>query len=146
MTTLNPYLSFKDNCEQAFEFYKSVFGGEYNGINRFGDMPMPGAPPLSEAEAKKIMHISLPIGGDSYLMGSDSFEGMGPGLKGGNNVNISIHPDSKERAKKIFDGLAAGGNVTMPIMDAPWGAYFGMVVDKFGVSWMVNFDYEQNKN
>jgi len=142
MPELAPYLNFKGNCEQAFEFYKSVFGGEYATFVRFSEMPpMPGAE-MPPHVAKLISHVALPIG-HGILMGSDAPEGSGPPHKQGNNFSISINVESKEEAKKLFNGLSAGGNVTMPLDDAPWGAYFGMWEDKFGINWMVNHDERQ---
>jgi PhnB protein len=140
MPALNPYLNFNGNTEEAFNFYKSVFGGEFAVVSRFKDIPKEykGA----DHEDNKIMHISLPIGGGNILMGSDVPEAMGKVVTG-TNVQISITPSSKEEADKIFNGLSAGGNVVMPMADAFWGAYFGMVVDKFGIHWMVNYDKNQ---
>lgn len=139
MTSLNPYINFKGNTEEAFNFYKSVFGGNFAAINRFGEMPpMEGAPPVPEAAKNKIMHISLPVG-TSMLLGSDAIEGFGPPIKEGNNFYISINTDSKEQADKYFNGLAAGGKVEMPITDAFWGSYFGMLEDKFGKKWMISY-------
>lgn len=137
MAEISTYLTFKDQCEEAFNFYKSVFGGDFHTIMRFGDGPAEyqGA----EHERKKIMHVALPIGKKTILLGSDTFESMGP-VNQGNNVSIAIHPDSKEEADRLFNGLSAGGQVTMPMSDAFWGAYFGMFIDKFGIYWMVNFE------
>lgn len=135
MPTLNPYLNFNGKTEEAFNFYKSVFGGEFDVVSRFKDIPAEYKGP--DHEDNKIMHISLPIAGGSVLMGSDVPESMGK-VNTGNNVQISINPASKEEADKLFKGLSAGGNVTMPMSDAFWGAYFGMLVDKFGIYWMIN--------
>jgi PhnB protein len=137
MAALNPYLHFSDNAEEAFNFYKSVFGGDFQMVMRFKDAPPEVRGP--DQVANKIMHISLPIGKSSLLMGSDMPEHYGK-VNPGNNQNISITADSKEEADKLFNGLSAGGNVTMPISDAFWGSYFGMFTDKFGVSWMISFD------
>ena len=137
MATLNPYLNFNGKTEEAFNFYKSVFGGDFPMIMRFKDAPQEYQG--SEKEANWIMHIALPIGKNSMLMGSDAPEHMGA-VKNGNSVHISITADSREEADKLFNGLSAGGQVIMPISDAFWGAYFGMFIDKFGISWMVNFD------
>lgn len=137
MPAINPYLNFNGNTEEAFNFYKSVFGGEFTMVGRFKDMPEEYRGP--ESEWNKIMHISLPIKGGTVLMGSDSPEHMGK-VVFGNSVNLSLHPDTKEEADKLFSGLSAGGNVVMPMADAFWGAYFGMFVDKFGINWMINVE------
>ncbi len=140
MAAINPYLVFNGNCEEAFLFYKSVFGGEFPYIGKFKDMPpAEGNPVLSEADGNKIMHVSLPIGDGSVLMGSDSNSASGV-VTFGQNISISINTKSKEEADKLFNGLSAGGTVTMPMSQTFWGAYFGMFADKFGISWMVNFD------
>ncbi len=140
MAAINPYLVFNGNCEEAFLFYKSVFGGEFPYIGKFKDMPpAEGNPVLSEADGNKIMHVSLPIGDGSILMGSDSNSASGE-VTFGQNISISINTKSKEEADKLFNGLSAGGTVTMPMSQTFWGAYFGMFADKFGISWMVNFD------
>ena len=139
MAGLNTYLNFKGNTEEAFNFYKSVFGGEFSAIQRFKDTPDGGK--LSAEDQEKLMHISLPIGSNSILMGTDALESMGHTLTMGNNMQISVTPDSKEEAEKIFNGLADGANVTVPMTDMFWGAYFGMLTDKFGIVWMVNYTY-----
>jgi PhnB protein len=140
MASINPYLIFNGNCEEAFLFYQSVFGGEFPYVGKFKDMPAgDGNPTLSEEDENKIMHISLPIGKDSVLMGSDSNAASGEVVFGG-NISISINTESKEEADKLFNGLSAGGNPFMPMNQTFWGAYFGMFVDKFGINWMVNFD------
>ncbi len=137
MIKLNPYLNFAGNTEEAFNFYKSVFGGEFSAVVRFKDMPMEGVNLLKEDE-NKIMHISLPIGND-VLMVSDAPESMGFTVHFGNNAYISIHPDSKEEADRIFTALSEGGEIEMPIADQMWGDYYGSLKDKFGVQWMVNY-------
>lgn len=145
MASINPYLVFNGNCEEAFLFYQSVFGGEFPYIGKFKDMPpAEGNPVLSEAEGNKIMHVSLPIGGGSILMGSDSNSASGE-VAFGQNISLSINALSKEEADKLFNGLSAGGTVTMPMNQTFWGAYFGMFTDKFGISWMVNFDDNEKK-
>lgn len=143
MAAVNPYLNFKDNTEQAFNFYKSVFGGEFATVMKVKDTPMAQTVPANERE--RIMHVALPIGKGTVLMGSDILESMGQTLNPGNNFYVAISPDSKEEANKLFTGLAAGGKVTMPLEDAFWGAYFGMCVDKFGIQWMVNYDSKQQR-
>ena len=138
MTKLNTYLNFAGNTEEAFNFYRSVFGGEFTAIVRFKDMPMEGVD-LPEAEKRKIMYIGLPIGKDNLLMATDVLESLGQKLVRGNSVHISVHPESKEEAGRIFRALAAGGAVEMPIADQPWGSYYGSLTDSFGVQWMVNY-------
>jgi len=136
MIKLETYLNFNGNTEEAFEFYKSVFGGEFSSLIRFKDMPMDGVS-IPEADAGKIMHISLPIG-ENTLMASDSLESLGMKLNQGNNVYVFIAPDSKEEADRIFAALSAGGVIEMAMADQPWGDYFGSLRDKFGVMWMIN--------
>ncbi|MDR6844103.1 VOC family protein [Flavobacterium granuli] len=145
MATINPYLIFNGNCEEAFLFYQSVFGGEFPYVGKFNDMPADatGVETITEEDKNKIMHISLPIGKDSILMGSDSNEASGA-VAIGSNVSISINTESKQEADKLFNGLSAGGNPFMPMSQTFWGAYFGMFVDKFGIHWMVNFDETPN--
>ena len=139
MPTLHPYLTFDGNCEEAFDHYQSIFGGEFPYKGRFSEMPpMEGCPPPSEAEANKIMHISLPIGEGSVLMGSDSMEPHVPG----NNVTVSVSTDSNEETDRIYAGLADGGEAKMPPADMFWGSYFGMCVDRFGIQWMVSNELE----
>ena len=139
MAQINPYLHFNGNAEEAFTFYKSVFGGEFSMIVRFRDIPIPGHP-VSENEADKIMHIALPIGKSSVLMASDTPEYLGKHNEKENRSKISISAESKEEADKLFNGLSAGGEVEMPIAESPWGSYFGMFRDKYGFEWMVDFD------
>lgn len=141
MATVNIYLNFNGNCEEAFNFYKSVFGGEFPYIGRFGEMP-PSADGsgLTEADANKIMHVSLPISKETMLLGSDVGGEWTSGFTQGNNFSVSINADSREEADKLYDGLSSGGQQTMPMNDTFWGAYFGMFVDKFGINWMVNYD------
>jgi PhnB protein len=139
MATLNPYLNFPGNTEEAFKFYKSVFGGEFTSLQRFKDTPQAGR--VSEREKDMIMHVALPIGKGNVLMGTDALESMGHKLTTGNNFHLSIEAESKEEAEKVFKGLSLGGKVDVPLGDAAWGAYFGMTTDKFGVHWMVNYSY-----
>ena len=141
MANVNPYLTFNGTCEAAFDFYQSVFGGEFPYKGKFKDMP--SEYPIPDSEKEKIMHISLPIGG-AVLMGSDASEACGgKAVTAGDNIAISINTDTEEEAKRIFEGLSAGGTVTMPLDKTFWGALFGMFTDKFGIHWMVNYDYEQ---
>ena len=145
MATINPYLIFNGNCEEAFLFYQSVFGGEIPYIGKFKDMPSDdNTPTLSDEDLNRVMHVCLPIG-KTILMGSDSNSASGD-VAFGANVSISINTESKQEADKLFDGLSAEGNPFMPMSQTFWGAYFGMFVDKFGIHWMVNFDEnEPNK-
>jgi len=139
MASINPYIHFNGNAEEAFTFYKSVFGGDFAQIVRFKDMNFEGAPNL-EKEAEKIMHIALPIGKHSILMGSDTPEQLGKHNERENRSKISISAESKEEADHVFNGLSKGGEIEMPITDSPWGSYFGMFRDKFGIEWMIGFD------
>ncbi|MES2225117.1 MAG: VOC family protein [Patescibacteria group bacterium] len=138
MTTINPYINFNGNAEEAFTFYKSVFGGEFAALSRFKDMTSPGFS-VSPAEAEKIMHISLPIG-PNLLMGNDVPEILGRTNENENRSKISVNVDSKEEADRVFNGLSAGGSVEMPIGDSPWGSYFAMFRDKYGIEWMIDFN------
>lgn len=145
MTTVNVYLTFNGNCRQAFDFYRSVFGGEFLTLSTFGEMPpQEGAPPMPEATKNQVMHVSLPISKETILMGSDAGEWSGK-LVQGNNFSLTVNPDKKEEADRIFNALAAGGNITMPLNDTFWGAYFGMLTDQFGINWMVNYDLATHK-
>jgi len=139
MPQLNPYLHFNGNAEEAFTFYKSVFGGEFAVVSRFKDLSNPEYP-VPEKEENKIMHIALPIGNNSMLMASDVPEFMGQVNENENRTKISISAESKEEADALFNGLSAGGNVEMPIADSPWGSYFAMFRDKYGIEWMIDFD------
>ena len=136
MALINPYINFNGNAEEAFNFYKSVFGGEFAMIMRFGDMPNPNIP---ESENKKIMHIALPIG-KNILMGNDVPEFMGRVNENENRSKISIGAESKEEADKLYNGLSVGGQIEMPIGDSPWGSYSAMFRDKYGIEWMIDFD------
>ncbi|QMU29018.1 VOC family protein [Adhaeribacter radiodurans] len=137
MAAINPYLNFNGNTEEAFNFYKSVFGGEFLGLQRYKDTPESGKIP---AEAQdKIMHIALPIKG-CLLMATDALESMGHTLTMGNNVHLSLDTDSEEEANQLFNGLSEGGQIKMPLQQTFWGSYFGMVTDRFGVQWMISYD------
>lgn len=140
MARVSTYLNFVDNTEEAFEFYRSVFGGEFiGGINRFGDMPpAPDQPPMSEADKKLVMHVELGILGGHSIMGTDAPASMGFTITKGNNVHINLEPDTREEADRLFTGLSAGGKVEMPMQDMFWGAYWGNFTDKFGTKWMIN--------
>lgn len=139
MASINPYIHFNGNAEEAFNFYKSVFGGEFAMVMRFKDLKFEGAPDPGK-EADKIMHIALPIGQHNVLMGSDTPEQLGRHNENETRSKISIGAESKEEADKLFQGLSAGGQVEMPIADSPWGSYFGMFRDKFGIEWMIDYD------
>lgn len=144
MAQINPYIHFNGNAEEAFTFYKSVFGGEFALVIRFKDMPSDPNSPISEAEADKMMHIALPIGKYDVLMASDTPEFMGKHNENETRSKISISAESKEEADKLFNGLSAGGQIEVPIADSPWGSYFGMFRDKFGIEWIVDFDPKYN--
>jgi PhnB protein len=138
MALINPHINFNGNAEEAFNFYKSVFGGEFARIMRFKDLAGPEFS-VAENEANKIMHIALPIG-KNVLMGNDVPEFMGRVNENENRSKIAISAESKEEAEKLFNGLSLGGEIEMPMADSPWGSYFGMFRDKFGIEWMVDFD------
>lgn len=142
MAEIQPYLTFNGNCEAAFNFYKSVFESEFTYIGRFNEMPPNEGKQISSEVGNLIMHVSLPIGKNSILMGSDSSEEFGHTTINGNNFSISINANSEHEAKKLFDALAIGGKITMPLEKTFWGALFGMLIDPFGIQWMVNFDYQ----
>jgi PhnB protein len=141
MASVSTYLNFARNTEEAFIFYKSVFGGEFfgDGIMRFGDIPsMEGQPPLAEEDKNLVMHVELKILGVHSLMGTDAPESMGFKMNFGNNVYINLQPDTRAETKRLFDALSEGGQVTMELEDMFWGDYFGSCNDKFGVQWMFN--------
>jgi Uncharacterized protein conserved in bacteria len=137
MARTNTYLNFPRTTEEAFNFYKSVFGGEFSGggVARLGDFPNPQ---LAEEDKNLIMHIELPILGGHVIMGTDAPESMGFQLVQGNNIHISLEPDSKEETIKLFNGLSAGGKVVTELQDMFWGAFYGTCIDKFGIQWMFN--------
>jgi PhnB protein len=137
VTKLHSYLNFAGNAQEAFDFYKSVFGGEFSSLVRFKDFPMEGVA-ISEDDEDKIIHIALPIGDDNVLMASDVLESLGQQLVQGNNVYVSVHPTSREEADRIFNALSDGAEIEMPIADQVWGDYYGSLKDSFGVQWMVN--------
>ena len=142
MAIINPHINFNGNAEEAFNFYKSVFGGEFAKIIRFKELSSPEFP-VAENEANKIMHIALPIG-KNILMANDVPEILGKTNENENRSKISISAESKEEADKLFNGLSVGGQIEMPISDSPWGSYFGMFRDKHGIEWMVDFDQNYN--
>jgi len=141
MAKMNPYLNFDGKTEEAFNFYKSVFGGEFSAVHRMTEAPE--ASQLPENERNGIMHIALPIDGHTTLMASDILPSCGHVLNEGNNIQISLHPESREETERLFNGLSAGGKVEMPLEDTFWGAYFGSFKDKFGIQWMINFEQSQ---
>ena len=134
---VNPYLNFPGTAEQAFNLYKSIFGGEFAIVMRLKDAP--GAEKISEDDKNLIMHIALPLGEGNMLMASDAPESMGFTVTGGNNCYVMISPDSREETKRIFDALADGGNIEQDLQDMFWGDYYGSLQDKFGIKWMLNF-------
>jgi PhnB protein len=140
MISINPHINFNGNAEEAFTFYKSVFGGEFAKIIRFKDISSPEFP-VAEKEKNKVMHIALPIGKNT-LMANDVPESMGRVNENENRSKILISAESREEADKLFDGLSEGGNIEMPIADSSWGSYLGMFRDKFGIEWMIDFSKE----
>jgi PhnB protein len=141
MARVSTYLNFPRNTEEAFNFYKSVFGGEFKGghIARFGDIPAGnGAPPIPEADKNLVMHIELDTVGGHTIMGTDAPESMGFTVEKGNNVHINLEPDTRDETKRLFDGLSKGGKITMELADMFWGDYFGSCTDKYGINWMFN--------
>jgi PhnB protein len=142
MALINPHINFNGNAEEAFTFYKAVFGGEFAKIIRFKDISSPEFP-VAENEAHKIMHIALPIG-KNILMANDVPESMGRTNENENRSKISINAESREEADKLYNGLSAGGQIEGPIGDSPWGSYFGCFRDKYGIEWMVDFDPKFN--
>jgi len=143
MRTINPWINFNGNAEEAFTFYKSVFGGEFTKIIRFEALSGPDFQ-IAEEDANKIMHIALPIGPHNVLIANDVPGFMGPVSENENRSKISVSAESREEADKIFNGLSAGGDVEGPIGDSPWGTYAGMFRDKYGIEWIVEFDPEYN--
>lgn len=141
MASVSTYLNFNRNTEEAFNYYKSVFGGEFfgQGIMRMGDMPpQEGMPPVAEEDKNLVVHVELKILGTHNIMGTDVTESMGVKLNKGNNVSINLQPDTREETKKLFDALSKGGQVTMELQDMFWGDYYGSCTDKFGIQWMFN--------
>lgn len=140
MARVSTYLNFPGTTEEAFGFYRAVFGGSFNGpVHRFGEMPpQPGQPPLPPEVANLVMHIELPILGGHVLMGTDAPGSMGFQCRPGNQVHINLEPDTRAEADRLFQGLSAGGQVEMPMQEMFWGAYFGSFTDRYGICWMVN--------
>lgn len=141
MATVNPYLNFNGTTEAAFNFYRTVFGGEFITLQRFRDTP--DADKIQEGDRDKIMHVALVIANGTVLMGTDALESMGHPLVVGNNFFMSISADSESEAESYFDQLSAGGQVSFPLKKTSWGAYFSIFTDRFGIQWMINYDYSQ---
>jgi len=140
---MNPYLNFDGKAEEAFNFYKSILGGEFSMIMKVADTP--DSEQFPENEKNRIMHIALPIDEHTILMGSDILPSCGHVLKEGNSVTLSLHPTSKEETEKLFYGLSEGGKVDMELEDTFWGAYFGSFTDKYGIVWLINYEKEPVK-
>lgn len=139
MKTVNPYLNFNGNCEEAFTYYRSVFGGNFPYVGRFKDMP--SELPIPDDFREKIMHISLQISKETALMGCDASDVFRPLPVQGDNISLSVNTDSEDEAQRIFAALAKGGKITMPLEKTFWNALFGMCTDQFGINWMVSYDY-----
>ena len=139
MTNINPYLNFDGTAEEAMNFYRSVFDGEFmDPVMRWGEAPECEEFNLTDEDKGKVMHMALPISDGNVIMASDSIKGLGPALEAGNNVSIAIGSKSREEADRLFAGLSEGGQVGMPMSEAFWGGYFGSFVDKFGINWLIN--------
>jgi PhnB protein len=139
MAAVSTYLNFPRNTEEVFNFYKSVFGGEFIGIMRFKDIPPnENMPPLAEADKNLVMHVAFPILGGHVLMGTDAPESMGFTVTKGNNVYICLQPDSREETQRLFKALSEGGKIEMDLQDMFWGDYYGSCSDKYGINWMFN--------
>lgn len=140
MASVSTYLNFPGNTEEAFLFYRSVFGGDFEGgIRRMGEVPaVPGQPPIPEASRNLVLHVALPILGGHVLMATDASDSMGFKLQPGNNIHVNLQPDTRAEADRLFKALSRGGNVSMPLQDMFWGDYFGSLTDQFGINWMIN--------
>jgi PhnB protein len=136
---IHSYLNFDGQAEEAFRFYEKILGGTLTEIHRFGSMPQQGGFELTPEQKRLVMHVGLQLPEGQMLMASDMLPGMGPARVQGNNFSISVHPDSRQEADRIFNALAAGGTVTVPIANQFWGDYFGGLTDRFGINWMVNY-------
>jgi PhnB protein len=136
---IHSYLNFENKTEEAFRFYEKVLRGKLTEIHRFGSMPAQDGFELTPEQKKLVMHVGLELPDGQMIMASDMLPGMGPKRVEGNNFSISVHPDSREEADRIFNALAEGGTVTMPMADQFWGDYFGSLTDRFGINWMVNY-------
>lgn len=136
---IHPYLNFENETEEAFRFYEKALGGKLTAIYRFGSMPQEGSIELTPEQKNLVMHVGLDLPGGAMIMASDRLPGMGPARVEGNNYSISVHPESRQEADRVFNALAQGGTITMPIADQFWGDYFGSLTDRFGIHWMVNY-------
>jgi PhnB protein len=136
---IHPYLNFHNKTEEAFRFYEKALGGKLTEVHRFGSMPAQDGFELTPEQKNLVMHVGLELPGGEMIMASDMIAGMGPKRVEGNNISISVHPDSRQEADRVFNALAQGGTITMPIADQFWGDYFGSLTDRFGVNWMVNY-------
>lgn len=143
MATVNVYLTFNGTCEEAFNFYKSIFGGEFNAINRYSEIPEPESIPLTESDKNRLMHIGLPISKETILMGADNIRSNENNTAFGNNFSIMIMLDSREEADRVFKALLDGGRITMPLEEQFWGDYMGALTDKFGINWLVTYEPPQ---
>ena len=142
---IHTYLNFENTTEEALRFYAKVLGGELTEVYRFGAMPQEGGPELTPEQKNLVMHVGLQLPDGQMIMASDMLPGMGPKRVEGNNFSISVHPDSRQEADRIFSALSEGGSITMPIADQFWGDYFGSLTDRFGVNWMVNYTDPANR-
>jgi PhnB protein len=140
MTKVNVYITFNGNCEEAFRFYRSVFGGEFQFLGRYKDVPPNEKEKFQPENEEKIMHVSLPISKETILMGCDSAESHGQGTVVGDNISLSLDTDTKDEAKKLFTALSNGGKIKFPIDETFWGAYFGALTDRFGINWTISCD------
>jgi len=143
MRKINIYITFNGNCEEAFNFYRSVFGGDFQFIGRYKDVPQAEKEIFHPENEEKIMHVSLPISKETILMGCDSPDAQGGGAVVGDNISLSIDTSSKEEADQLFDALSVGGKVKMPMAQTFWGAYFGVLTDRFGINWLINCDVKE---
>jgi len=139
---ISPYLNFDGKTEEAFRFYEQALGGKLTEFHRFGSMPPQEGFELTAEQKNLVMHVGLELPGGQTIMASDMITGMGPQRVEGNNISISVHPDSREEADRIFNALGQGGTVTIPIADQFWGDYFGSLTDRFGINWMVNYSVQ----
>jgi PhnB protein len=144
MTTVNIYLTFNGNCEEAFTFYRSVFGGEFQYIGKYGEMPpLQDIPFVSDGHKNKVMHVTLPISKETMLMGNDSLSEAESPIETCSNFTISVRTDNKEEADRLFNKLSKEGQVTLPMKETFWGSYYGMITDKFGIHWKMNVDLSE---
>ncbi|MCA9919166.1 MAG: VOC family protein [Anaerolineales bacterium] len=141
MTAITAYVNYNGNCEEAFNFYATVFEGSSLNFDRFSSMP--NADQMPQSDQNKIMHAALTLGNQGLIMGSDVLQGMGGEVVFGNNFGLTLQPDSEAETIRLFNALSAGGNVTMPLEKTFWNATFGMFTDKFGINWMINYDHGQ---